>query len=378
MPRIKYPYEFNPQKRRLSKIYRRGRLVIYSLGVLISLGTVLFILFGELNVAIRNFVIQYPFPTLFYGFLFLLIFTFTGFPLSFYSTFVYDHKFKISRYRISGWFKDYLKGNLVYYILSLFEITVLYFTIRTFSVWWVFAGIFYVAYATIFNYVYPSVIVPFMWKTEPYRDKRMKQKILNLCRKLGVTNIRNIFVVRESEKSVKPNAFFYGLGNQQKIALFDNLLKDFPKNEIETVVGHELGHYVNKDIIRGLILETIIIFPALFVIDYAVKIFTHAFGIQGISDLASLPLIVLINGVIVFLLMPLTNSYSRWRESQADKFALDNVRKPTAQASLEKRLADMHLSELKPHPLVEFWLLSHPATIKRIKMAENWKPEKKK
>ncbi|MBI1978718.1 MAG: M48 family metallopeptidase [Candidatus Aenigmarchaeota archaeon] len=378
MPRIKYPYEFDPKKRRIAKSYRRGKLLFYFLSLLISLVTGLTVLFSGLNITIREFVLQYPLPTLFYGFLILSIFTITGFPVALYSTFVYDHKFKLARYKLSGWFKDYLKGNLISYILSLIMIWFLYFSIRTFSLWWIFAGIFYIIFSLIMNYVYPLIIVPFMWKTEPYTDKAMKQKILNLCRKLGVAKIRNVFVIKESEKTVRPNAFFYGIGNQQKIALFDNLLNDFTKDEVEAVVGHELGHYINKDIIRGLILEAIIVFPAFFIIDYLVGVFAPMLSIQGIGDLASLPLIGMINGALAFLLMPLVNAHSRWRESQADEFALKHVRKPVAQVSLEKRLADLHLAELKVHPLTEFWLLSHPSTIKRIKMAEEWKRKPKK
>lgn len=377
MPRIKYPYEFDPKKRRIANSYRRGKLLFYFLGLLISLGTALLILFSGLNVTIRDFIFQYPLPTLFYGFLILLVFTITGFPVAFYSGYIYDRKFKLVRYKITGWLKDYLKSNLIYYIFSLIVISVLYYSIRTFSPWWIYAGIFYIIFSIAINYIFPLFIVPFMWKTEPYKDKSMKKKILNLCRKLGVMNIRNVFVVKESEKTVRSNAFFYGMGNQQKIALFDNLLNDFTRNEVETVVGHELGHYVNKDIIRGLVLESILIFPMLFVVDYLVGTFTPLFSIQGISDLASLPLIGLVYGTLGFLLMPAVNTHSRWREAQADKFALDHVKKPSAQISTEKRLSDMNLSPLSAHPLIELWLFTHPSTIRRIKMAENWKRTKK-
>ncbi len=377
MARIKYPYEFNPKKRRIATTYRRGKLLFYFFGLMISLATGLAILFSGFHTIIRDFVLQYPLPTLFYGFLILLAFTVTGFPIAFYSTFIYDSKFKLVRYNISGWFKDYLKSNLIYYIFTLIVISFLYFSIRTFSPWWIYAGIFYIIFSTVINYIFPLVIVPFMWKTTLYKDKTMKKKILALCRKLGVMNIRNVFVVKESEKSVRSNAFFYGMGNQQKIALFDNLLNDFTRDEVETVVGHELGHYVNKDIIRGMILESILIFPMLFIVDYLVEIFSPLFSVQGISDLASLSLIGVIYGTLEFLLMPISNTHSRWREAQADKFALDHVRKSKAQVSTEKRLADMNLSPLSTHPIIEFWLFTHPSTIKRIRMAENWKKLKK-
>jgi len=373
MARIRYPYEFDPQKRRIASKYRKGKLIFYFLGLLISLGTGLIILFSGFHTILRDFAIQYPLPILFYSSLIMLAFTVTGFPIAFYSSYIYDRKFKLVKYKITGWLKDYLKSNLIYYTLTLIVILVLYFSIRTFSPWWVYAGIFYIIFSTAINYIFPLVVVPFMWKTEPYKDKPMKKKILNLCRKLGVVNIRNVFVVKESEKTARSNAFFYGIGNQQKIALSDNLLNDFTRDEVETVVGHELGHCVNKDIIRGLVLESILIFPMLFVVDYLVGMFTPFFTIQGISDLASLPLIGLVYGTLGFLLMPIGNTYSRWREGQADKFALDHVRKPSAQISTDKRLADMNLSPLSAHPLIEFWLFDHPSAIRRIKMAEDWK-----
>lgn len=378
MPRIKYPYEFDPQKRRIAKTYRRGRLLLYFLGLLVSSGIALIILYSGLHTALRDFVSNYPFPTQFFTLLIFLTVSAATFPLTVYSTFIYEKKFKLSLYTFAGWLKDYLKMSLISYIFGLILVSLLYFSIHTFSLWWIYASIFYIVFYILVNYIYPMLIVPFMWKTEPYRDKGMKEKILRLCRKLGAMNIRDVVVAKESEKSIRPNAFFYGLGNQQKIALFDNLLNKFTRDEIETVVGHELGHYINKDIIRGLILEAIIIFPALFAIDYSVRIFAPAFHIQGIGDLASLPLIGLINGVIAFILMPLVNAHSRWRESQADKFALEHVQKPFAQASMEKRIADMHLSELRSHPLIEFWLFTHPSTIRRIRMAEDWKRKLKK
>lgn len=373
MTKIKYPYEFDKNKRIIAKSYRRGKFVFYFLGLLISLGTALFILFSGFNIFLRDFALQFSFSTIFYGFLVLLTFTLTGLPLALYSSFVYDSKFNLVRYKISGWFKDYLKASLISYILSLIVISVLYFSIRTLSPWWLYAGIFYIIFSATMNYIYPFIIIPFMWKTESYKDKGMKHKILKLCRKLGVMDIKNVVVIKESEKSVRPNAVFMGFGNSKRIGLFDTLLNSFTKEEVETVVGHEIGHYVNKDILRGLILESLLVFPVLFLVDYAVAAFSPTFGVQGISDLASLPLIGLIYGTLGFLLMPLTNAYSRWREAQADQFALMHVQKPLAQVSTEKRLADLHLSELEPHPLIEFWLYMHPSTIRRIKMAENWK-----
>ncbi|MBI2084836.1 MAG: M48 family metalloprotease [Candidatus Aenigmarchaeota archaeon] len=377
MPRLKYPYEFDPEKRRIAKTYRRGRLLIFLFSILLSTSLILFILSTGYHITLKQLVAQYPSQTIFYALTFLFIITIFKFPLTFYSSYIYEHKFKLSRYSILSWLKDFVKMTLLGYVISLILIYFLYTTIRTFSAWWLFAGMLYAIFMTVMNYIYPLVILPFMWKVEPYKDSRMKQKILKLCRRLGVTSIKNIVVIKESEKSVRPNAVFMGFGNSRKIGLYDTLLGSFTKDETETVVGHELGHYVNRDVWKGFAIEAILIFPMLFAVDYVVDVSGPAFGIYSIADISSLPLIVLTFGILDFLLAPIVNAYSRHREAMADEFALEHVRKPFAQVSTEKRLADMGLSDSKPHWLVEFWLFNHPATFRRIKMAERWRKKLK-
>ncbi len=377
MPKIKYPYEFDPKKRELATKYRRGRTALYFLGTFFSLCITLGILFSGFHVMLRDFVSNLPFPTIVYGFVILLTYTIFQLPISFYSSYIYEKKFNLSNYTTKSWLKDFIKAAIISYPLMLLVIGILYFTIHTFSPWWIYASIFYIMFSIAMNYIYPFVIVPFMWKVQPYTDKGMKEKILNLCRKLGVTGIRNVVLINESEKSVKPNAVFMGLGNSKRIGLFDNLTNNFSRDEIETVVGHELGHYIQKDILRGIVLESIMIFPILYLVNYFVPIIGPFFTINSVYSISSLPLIGLINGILGFLLMPVVNTHSRWRESNADKFALIHLNKPDAQISTEKKLADMSLSTLKANPFLEFWLFTHPSVHRRIEMAERWKKYKK-
>ncbi|HIK02777.1 TPA: M48 family metalloprotease, partial [archaeon] len=62
-------------------------------------------------------------------------------------------------------------------------------------------------------------------------------------------------------------------------------------------------------------------------------------------------------------------------EAEADYFGLEIARKPDAQISTDKRLADQNLSETDPHPLVEWYFYDHPAIMKRVAMSENWKKQ---
>ncbi|MBI2971708.1 MAG: M48 family metalloprotease [Candidatus Aenigmarchaeota archaeon] len=374
----RYPYEFDPKKRKRAEQYRRGKLHLYGIGLLVSLATLLSVLVSGLHLVIRDVSLHTPFPALANGLLVLAVLTVAQLPVTFYSTYVYEHAFHLSRYTLARWARDFLKFTLVQYAFALAMIGLLYASFGMFSPWWAYAGVAFLFLSGLMSYVFPVIVLPFLWKTEPYADEAMKRKLLRLCRKLGVTGIQNVVVIRESEKSVKPNAVFAGFGTTKQIGLYDTLLTAFTRDEIETVIGHELGHCVNKDIARSLLLEALLIFPLLFIIDRGVALFGPAFGVAAISDGASLALIALLYGSLNFMLMPITNSYSRHREAHADAFALEHVRKPLAQISAEKRLADMHLAELEAHPLTELWLLSHPPTIKRIRMAEEWEERRKK
>lgn len=98
------------------------------------------------------------------------------------------------------------------------------------------------------------------------------------------------------------------------------------------------------------------------------------FGFEGVSDIAALPLFMLVMGLVGLVTMPLTNAFSRWREVKADRYALEARRKPEAFASAMTRIANQNLAEVDPEPWVELLLYSHPALSKRIRMARNFVP----
>ena len=129
---------------------------------------------------------------------------------------------------------------------------------------------------------------------------------------------------------------------------------------------------------RGTFFDAVLAFPAFFLVDLSLKTFSQSFGLNGISDIAGLPLFMLSYLIIEIFLTPLENWYSRKVEAEADWFSLEVAKKPDAQVSTDKRLADMNLSETNPHPLVEWYFYDHPAIKKRIEMGEKWKLKNKR
>jgi STE24 endopeptidase len=158
--------------------------------------------------------------------------------------------------------------------------------------------------------------------------------------------------------------------------LGDTLLAEFTSDEIETILAHEIGHHVHRDIPYGILIEGAITLIGLNFAAVGLNWGVEALGLSGVADIAGLPLFVIVIGAYGLITMPITNTYLRWRETRADQFALDVTKKNTAYASALVRLANQNLAEVDPEPWVELFLYSHPALDKRIKMANEWKPNR--
>jgi STE24 endopeptidase len=175
-----------------------------------------------------------------------------------------------------------------------------------------------------------------------------------------------------SRRTKAANAAIAGLGNTRRIILGDTLINEFTSDEIETVLAHELGHQVHRDIPIGILVDSVITLGGLYLASLVLEWGVVVFGFESISDVAAMPLLALVVGVYGLVTMPLENAYSRQRERRADEYALKLTGKGTAYASALTRLANQNLADADPEAWVEILLYSHPALNKRIAMAEDY------
>ncbi len=377
---IKYPYEYDPKKRKIAKIYTKTKIIngIFN-SILLPIVFFIILLYSGFSVGIRDFSVELGgmFYVPVYIVIFLTLLTLTQLPLSFYSSFIYEHKYNLSNQNLWAWLKDFLKELALMYVISVPILTGLYVLIQMTPLWYVYAALLYIGITVFFDYIYPIAIFPIFYKTKPFENEDIRKRIFEILNKAGIENIRRIDVACESEKSNKANAMFAGISNSKRIILFDTLIDSFTADEVETVVAHELGHYVHKDILRFTIIESLKIIPLFLIIIAVFNKYSSAFNINGIADIAGLPLLLLVNSVIELVLMGPMMAYSRKREKAADIFALNATGKVEAQVSCEKRLSDMNLGDDSPPSLVEYFLYSHPCAKKRIEYALDWKKENK-
>jgi STE24 endopeptidase len=303
-----------------------------------------------------------------FGLGFLLI----NLPLSYYEGFVLPHRYELSTQTFGGWVSDEIKGLLIGGALGLFVLEVIYAVLRAFpETWWLWAGGILLVFNVILANLGPVLIFPLFYKFVPlgedYAD--LATRLVRLAERAN-THVRGVYQFDMSKRTKAANAALTGLGNTRRIILGDTLLKEFTTDEIETVLAHELGHHVHKDIPVGMLISALLTLGGLYIAALGLNWGVTYFGFEGVSDIAALPLFMLVMGLYGLVTMPLSNAYSRWRERRADEYALEATGNGQAYASALTRLANQNLAEADPEPWVEFLLYSHPSLSSRISMAE--------
>ena len=216
--------------------------------------------------------------------------------------------------------------------------------------------------------------MPLFNKFVPLGDehKELADRLLKLAERAN-TKVRGVFKFDMSKRTKSANAALTGIGNTRRIILGDTLINEFSADEVETVLAHELGHHVNRDIAVlvtfGILSTTLGLFLASLGLNWAIDVF----GFTSPADVAALPALALIIGAYDLLTMPLNNAVSRWRENMADDYALRSTRKYEAFASAFTRLANQNLGEVDPEKWVVFMFYSHPPLGERIAKAQGWK-----
>ncbi|HMS00764.1 MAG TPA: M48 family metallopeptidase [Anaerolineales bacterium] len=303
------------------------------------------------------------------------IFFILNLPLGYYSGFVLPHRFGQSNQTLKDWIVDQIKGLAVGLPLGLILIELLYLALRvTGELWWLWAAGGLLVFNVLLINLAPILIMPLFNKFVPLGEehKDLADRLLKLAEKAN-TKVRGVFKFDMSKRTKSANAALTGIGNTRRIILGDTLINEFSADEVETVLAHELGHHVNRDIpvliTFGIASTTLGLYLASLGLNWAIG----AFGFTSPADVAALPALGLIIGAYDLLTMPLNNALSRWRENMADDYALNSTRKSEAFASGFTRLANQNLGEVDPEKWVVFMFYSHPPLGERIAKAQNWK-----
>jgi STE24 endopeptidase len=220
----------------------------------------------------------------------------------------------------------------------------------------------------------PELIAPLFNKYEPVKDPQLRSRVLSLAQSHGI-HPQDVYQVDFSRQSKKIGAFVFGLLGTERIVLTDTLIQRCSPEEILVVVGHEMGHYLLKHIWKGVLFFAVAIFLFAYFFQLAfrriVQKYESRLGFREISDVASLPLLLLIFAILFFLFGPIFNLYSRHQEAEADWYGLVSTGYWQAEIEVDKKLGEYR--EMDPNPVIEFLFFDHPSGKNRIRMALDYR-----
>lgn len=156
--------------------------------------------------------------------------------------------------------------------------------------------------------------------------------------------------------SQAPNAFATGWNrNDALVAVSDGMLRSFPANEVRAVLGHEIGHVANGDMVTLTLIQGVVNTFVMFfarIIGHTVDrvVFKtergHGIGYYIVSFVAEMVLGILAS-MIVF-------KFSRWREFRADAAGANLAGRNDMIAALERLRGKQDIPQDLPGELTAF------------------------
>ncbi len=298
-------------------------------------------------------------------------------PFSVYATFVIEEVFGFNKTDWKTFTADRIKALLLSVFLGapLLGAVLGFFEYAGSSAWW-YCWIAVTGFMLLMQYVAPTWIMPFFNHFKPLEDGDLKKAITDYASRVEYP-ISGVFVMDGSRRSAKSNAFFTGFGKKKRIVLFDTLIAQHTVPELLAVLAHEIGHYKKKHILQGLIIGIVHTGIVLWLLSLFIsrqELF-DAFYMTHPSVYAGMIFFGMLLTPIDFFLGILMQMLSRKNEFEADRFAVETTRNPSALIRSLKKLTANNLSNLLPHPLYVFLHYSHPPIIERIRAIIS--PEKK-
>jgi len=318
-----------------------------------------------------------PLQTALYWIQFVMVASLLNFPLTVYEGYFREHKYGLLNQTFGPWMRDQLVGLAVGVILGAILIVPLFGLVRRLGTsWWVWGATLALLFLALVSLIAPVYIAPLFNQYKKLEDPRVKDPILSMARANGIP-ATDVYEFDASKQSNRVSANVSGFGNTLRISLNDNLLNRCTLPEIETTMGHEMGHYVLNHAYKGLVMIGVVIVIGFAFLhggtNYALARWGTQWDIRGITDVAVLPLALMVFSLYFFCMTPVTNTITRTMEYEADMYGLNAARQPDGEANVDLMLGEYR--KLDPGRLEEFIFFDHPSGRTRITAAMRWKAE---
>src|ERR1017187_2746709 len=318
-----------------------------------------------------------PLQTFLYWFQYSVVTFVLGAPLAIYEGYIREHKYGLATQTFGPWAWDQTKGLMIGIVLGGILAMLLFGIVRRLPrTWWIWGAVVTSVFMVFAVMIVPVFIVPIFNKVTRLDDPKVTAPILSLARANGIP-AKDVWEMDASKQTTRMSANVSGFGQTMRVTLNDNLLRRGSPEEIQAVMGHEMGHYVLNHIYKGMLFFSVLIVVSFALLRWALGWCLQRWGerwqIRGIGDTAVVPLVILLISILGFVMTPLLNTHIRTTEGEADMFGLNASRQPDGFAQ-----AAIHLGEYRkmhPGPVEEYIFFDHPSGYNRIHDAMTWKKE---
>jgi STE24 endopeptidase len=368
-------------KRAASDAYFEGGYWLILWDFLVGAVIVIFLLSAGISSRMRDLAERLtrfkPLQSIVYALQLVLVVAVLNLPMTIYEGYIREHKYALLNQSFGPWFKEQLIGLVISLIALPLFIAVLMGFVRKFPrTWWVWAAGASVVLILFIQLIAPVFILPQFNTYKKLEDRTVRDPILSMARANGIP-ATDVYEVDASRQSNRVSANVSGFLSTQRITLNDNLLQRCSLAEIEAVMGHEMGHYVlnhSYKMAMFFIIMAVLMFAYLnWSLQKCLARWGDAWKIRGITDVAVLPLAMLLLSIVGLFTTPIGNTAVRTQEFEADMYGLNASQQPDGEAEVDLKLGEYR--KMSPGPLEEIIFFDHPSGRTRIHTAMQWKKE---
>lgn len=307
-------------------------------------------------------------------------------PLDIYDEII-EKRFGISVQAWGSWSWDWIKAELISLIIGTILIWLLYIVIRRSPRrWWFYFWLFALPIGLFLVFIGPWVIDPLFHKFEPLelKDPALTAALERMVQRAGEDiPPQRMFWMSAGEKTTGLNAYVTGFGASKRVVVWDTTIAKMNTPQIVFVAGHETGHYVLQHIPKGIsffaVLFLLLFYSGYLCVGWVLARWGPGWGIRGLNDWASLPVLMLLLSVFVFLTNPISSAISRHFEHQADQYGLEVTHGLTPDsgqvaAQAFQVLGEVDLADPAPNPVQVLLFYDHPAIPDRIQFSLAYDP----
>ena len=294
-------------------------------------------------------------------------------PVSAYAE-VLRHRYGLSTRSWGLWLRDVAVSTAISAAVTALALAgFLWLVRRAPRTWWAWAAGAAAGFVVVGSFLHPVVIEPAFNRFEPLPAGELRTRLLDLAEENG-TPVQDVLVSDASRRTTALNAYVSGFGSTRRVVLYDTTLERLPEDGVASIVAHELGHVVHRDVLTGTLIGALGSGAAVALSGWLLSWtpLLRRVGAQSPADPAVVPLVLLLLSLGGLLSTPVQNLVSRQVETRADLRALELTGDAGAFVDMQRQLSATNLSDPDPPGAWHWFFGSHPTAAQRIAFAQDW------